>query len=128
MLFIFLVAAVDAVHLLDGMRADNQILREASLERSRRLGSIRTYILLCDRSNDHSAELRAALARVLDNLAGYRSSTLQERTQLSELEELLGRHWRIMEHAEPASAQATTVLEISTRVEDVDARQLAETG
>ncbi len=128
MLLIFLVAAVDAVRLLDRMRADNQILREASLERSRRLGSIRTYILLCDRSNDHSAELRAALARVLDNLAGYRSSTLQERTQLSELEELLERHWRIMEHAEPASAQATTVLEISTRVEDVDARQLAETG
>jgi signal transduction histidine kinase len=128
MLLIFLVAAVDAVRLLDRMRADNQILREASFDRSRRLGSIRTYILLCDRSHDHSAELQAALARVLDNLAGYRSSTLEERAQLSELRELLERHWRMMERAEPAYTPETTILEISTRVEDVDAKQLAATG
>jgi signal transduction histidine kinase len=128
MLLIFLIAAVDAVRLLDRMRADNQILREASLERSRRLGSIRTYILLCDRSHDHSAELQAALARVLDNLAGYRSSTLEETAQLSELRGLLERHWRMMENAGQADTQETTILQISTRVEDVDARQLAETG
>ena len=127
MLLIFLVAAVDAVRLLDRMRADNQILREASLERSRRLGSVRTYILLCDRSSDRSAELRAALARTLDNLAGYRSSTRDEGARLSELRELLERHWRTMEQAELESAQ-TTILQISTRVEDADARQLAETG
>jgi signal transduction histidine kinase len=128
MLLIFLLAAVDAVRLLDRMRADNQILRDASVERSRRLASIRTYILLCNRSRDHSAELHAALARALDNLAGYRSSTLDETTQLNELRKLLELHWQAMEQAEPSPVQATTVLEINTRVENVDSRQLAATG
>jgi signal transduction histidine kinase len=125
-LFIFLVAAVDAIRLLNHMRAENEVLREASLERSRRLASIRTYILLCDRTPDHSDELHDALAQVLDNLAGYRSSTLDETMRLSQLRNLLERHWTSMQQAEPSAAR-TTVLEISSRVEDVDSRQLAST-
>jgi signal transduction histidine kinase len=126
MLLIFLLAAIDAVQLLQRMRAENQILREASLERSRRLASIRTYIQLCDRTQDPNAQMRAALARALDDLAGYRTSALGEKAELSQLRGLLERHWRAMEQSEPSIT--TTVLEINTRVEAVDSRQLAAAG
>lgn len=128
MLAIFLVAAVDAVRLLNELRVENQVVREASLERSRRLASIRTYVLLCDRSKEVSSGLRAALSRALEDLEGYPSSTIDETTDLSELRNLLQRHWQIMEQAEPLLLEPTAVLEISTRVEDADARQLAATG
>jgi signal transduction histidine kinase len=125
MLVIFLVAAVDSVRLLQQMRADNQILRAASLERSRRLASVRSYILLSHRrvqSKDHS-DLRNALARALENLAGYRTSTLDETTLLNSLRELLEQDWRDLENPR----ESTSVLEIDTRVQDVDERQLAAT-
>jgi signal transduction histidine kinase len=125
MLVIFLVAAVDSVRLLQQMRADNQILRAASLERSRRLASVRSYILLSRRrvqSKDHS-DLRNALARALENLAGYRTSTLDETTLLNSLRELLEQDWRDLENPR----ESTSVLEIDTRVQDVDERQLAAT-
>lgn len=115
------------MRLLDRMRAQNDILRQASLERSRRLGSIRTYILLCDRTRDHPPALHDALARVLENLDGYRTSTLGETAELTRLRQLLERHWRSMEQAENSAAE-TTILEIGTRVEDVDSRQLAATS
>src|SRR5262249_12243512 len=46
MLLIFLIAGVDAVRLLREMRAQNRILREASLQRSQNLATIRSYVLL----------------------------------------------------------------------------------
>jgi signal transduction histidine kinase len=114
MLFIFLIAAVDSVRLLDRMRADSRILRAASLERSRRLATVRSYILL-SRSRNRS-ELRDALARALEDLAGYQSSTLDETTLLNGLRELLEQ-----------PQESTSVIEIDTRVQDVEARQLAAT-
>jgi signal transduction histidine kinase len=125
MLLTFLVAAVDSIRLLQQMRADNQILRAASLERSRRLASVRSYILLSRRripSKDHS-DLRNALARALENLAGYRTSTLDETALLNSLRALLEEDWRDLD----SPKESTTVLEIDTRVQDVEERQLAAT-
>jgi hypothetical protein len=65
MLVIFLLAAIDPVRFLDRVRAENQLLREASVERSRRLSSIRTYILLYGHPPYPPAQLQAALARAL---------------------------------------------------------------
>ena len=114
MLLIFLVAAVDSVRLLNRMRADSRILRVASLERSRRLATVRSYILL-SRSRSH-AELRDALASALENLDGYQSSTRDETTLLNSLRELLEQ-----------PPESTSVIQIDTRVQDVDAKQLAAT-
>jgi hypothetical protein len=73
MLLIFLVAGVDAGRLLHEMRRESKILRDASVERSHRLASIRWYILLSHtyigdylldldekRSKEHLAQLRDA--------------------------------------------------------------------
>jgi signal transduction histidine kinase len=114
MLLIFVVAGVDSIRLLNQMRADSRILRAASLERSRRLATVRSYILL-SRSRNQS-ELRDALASALENLEGYQSSTLDETTLLNSLRELLEQ-----------PPESTSVIQIDTRVQDVDARQLAAT-
>lgn len=157
MLLIFLVAGVDAVRLLREMRVENKILRDASLERSHRLASIRSYILLShmymgdylldldeQRSKEHLAQLRDAWSRMLSDLAGYHSSTLGEAVLLKQLQGLLERHWQELSRAmnwSPADRQRrgtsfygdeivplrTAVLEITTRVEDVDGKQLAAT-
>ena len=157
MLLIFLVAGVDAVRLLREMRAENKVLRDASLERSHRLASIRSYILLShtymgdylldldeQRSKEHLAQLRDAWSRMLNDLASYRSSTLGEAVLLKQLQDMLERHWQEVSRAmswSPAERQRrgaafygdeivplrTAVLEITTRVEDVDAKQLAST-
>src|ERR1051325_11396687 len=46
MAVIFLIATIDALRLLNTMRAENRILRAAALERSNHLTSIRSCILL----------------------------------------------------------------------------------
>ena len=122
MLLIFVIAAVDSIRLLHQMRADSRILRAASLERSRRLASVRYYILLHRRPVDHS-ELRDALARALENLAGYQTSTLAETTLLKNLRDLLEQD-RLRLDQPNAS---TSVFEIDTNVQNVEARQLADT-
>jgi signal transduction histidine kinase len=123
MLLIFLVAAIDSVRLLNHMRADSRILRAASLERSRRLATVRSYILLSRRPVQSRNELRNALANALESLSGYQSSTLDETTLLNSLRDLLEQDWREIEQPK----ESTTVLEIDTRVQDVEARQLAAT-
>ena len=154
-LLIFVLAAVDAVRLLHEMRAEHKILRDASLDRSHRLASIRSYVLLSDtymgdlldsddrRSREHLAEMRAAWSRMLSDLDSYHSSTLDEAVALKQLQDLLDRHWqsvsRAMNGPQAGRRQGesfygdeilplrTTVVEISTRVEQVNARQLATT-
>lgn len=154
-LLIFVLAAVDAVRLLHEMRAENKILSDASLDRSHRLASIRSYVLLSDtymgdlldadgqRSREHLAEMRAAWSRMLSDLGSYHSSTLDEAVALKQLQDLLERHWQSVSHAMngPQAGRRqgesfygdeilplrTTVVEISTRVEQVNARQLATT-
>src|SRR6202011_1800715 len=106
MLLIFLVAAIDSVRLLNQMRADSRILRAASLERSRRLATVRSYVLLSRRPIRSRNELRNALANALENLAGYQSSTLDETTLLNSLRDLLEQDWRDIEHPR----ESTTVL------------------
>ena len=156
-LLIFIVAAVDAVRLLHEMRAENKILRDASLERSHHLASIRSYVLLShtymgdylldlddQRSKEHLAQMRDAWSRMLNDLDTYHSSTLDEAVLLKQLQDLLGRHWQDVSRAmnwpeaerrrkgasfygDEILPLRTTVLEISTRVEEVDAKQLAST-
>src|SRR5215471_4275697 len=101
MLLIFLVAAIDSVRLLNQMRADSRILRAASLERSRRLASVRSYILLSHRRarSKNDSELRDALARAIENIAGYRTSTLDETTLLINLRQLLEQDWKELEQS-----------------------------
>src|SRR5579859_1247710 len=125
MLLIFVIAAVDSIRLLHQMRADSRILRAASLERSRRLASVRYYILLHrrDRRPAYHSELRDALARALENLAGYQTSTLAETTLLTNLRDLLEQDRLKLEQPNGS----TSVLEIDTNVQNVEARQLADT-
>lgn len=157
MLLIFLIAGVDAGRLLHQMRRENKILRDASLERSHRLASIRSYILLShtyigdhvldldeQRSKEHLAQLRDAWSRMLNDLASYHSFTLGEAVLLKQVQDLLGRHWQEVSRAmnwSPSERQrrgATfygddivplrmTVVEITTRVDEIDAKQLAST-
>jgi signal transduction histidine kinase len=138
-LLIFLVAAIDSVRLLRQMRAENQILREASRDRSRRLASIRAYVLLCHTYirdyplsfENHMVKMRDGWSRALNELDGYRTSNRDETLLLKNLEESLTGHWRSIEQAvsrkDASSSLRTAVLEIDTRAEDVDARQLAAT-
>ena len=116
MLLIFVVAGVDSIRLLNRMRADSRILRGASLERSRRLATVRSYVLLSRRPIKSQSELRDALASALESLAGYQSSTLDETTLLNSLRELLEQ-----------PPESTSIIEIDTRVQDVEARQVAAT-
>jgi signal transduction histidine kinase len=156
MLVIFLVAGVDATRLLHEMRAENKILRDASLERSHRLASVRSCVLLSHTymgdyfldSDDHRltgghlARLRDTWSRMLNDLDTYHSSTLDEAVALKQLQDLLARHWqdvsRTMNWPEAERRRKgtsfygdqilplrTTVLEITTRVEQIDAKQLA---
>lgn len=155
MLLIFLAAGIDAIRLLHNMRAERQILRDASLDRSHRLASVRSYILLShtymgdylldsDQTSEHLAQLREAWTRMFTDLGTYHSSTLDEAESLKQLRDLLQAHWDELNRAmnESAAGRArrgasfygqeilplrTTVLEITTRVEDVDAQQLAAT-
>ena len=46
MALIFLLATIDAVRLLGAMRTENKILRDAALQRTNHLASIRSSILL----------------------------------------------------------------------------------
>lgn len=125
MLLIFVIAAVDSIRLLHQMRADSRILRAASLERSRRLASVRYYILLHrrDRRPSDNSELSDALARALQNLDGYQTSTLAETALLQNLRVLLEQDR--LKLGQPSGS--TSVLEIDTNVQNVEARQLADT-
>ncbi len=154
MLLISLIAGVDALRLLREMRIENKILRDASLERSRHLSSIRSYVLLSDaymgdylfdtnqgRSGDHLTQLRDSWSHMLGDLSSYRMTTVEETILLKRLRELLDRHWQNVSRALAATAERqrreaafygdqilplrTAVLEITTQVEDVNAKQQA---
>jgi signal transduction histidine kinase len=121
MCLIFLIADVDSVRLLDGIRAEDAVLRNASLDRSRRLASVRSYVLLTRTCVRPSRELSNAWAAVLDNLDGYHAFSREETSRLNELRQMLERESRQTEQVE------ADIIEIDTRVRDVDALQLAAT-
>jgi signal transduction histidine kinase len=155
MLAIFLVAGVDAVRLLHHMRVENKILRDASFERSQRLASIRSYVLLSHsymgdylmdsdeaRAREDMAQLRDTWSRMLNDVADYPNGTLEETVLMSRLRDMLEQHWREVDRATQMPTVVrrrnqsefysdeivplrTAVVEITTRVADVDARQFA---
>src|SRR5271168_3621221 len=155
MLAIFLVAGVDAVRLLHHMRVENKLLRDASFERSQRLASIRSYVLLShsymgdylmDADETHAredmAQLRDTWSRMLNDVAEYPNGTLEETVLMGRLRDMLEQHWRDVDratHRPPVERRRnqsefyddeivplrTAVVEITTRVADVDARQFA---
>ncbi len=146
MAVVFLLATIDAVHLLGAMRTENKLLREAALERSNHLASIRTSILLThtylgdflldsDQQSSQAdlADIRDAWARSSSDLANYRSSTLDEQVQVKRLEDLLNQHWQYISRAmsSPSAGTvrplSTSIVEITTQLQGIDAKQAAST-
>jgi signal transduction histidine kinase len=154
--FIFLAATVDAVRLLGAMRAENKILRDAAVERANHLTSVSSSILLADaylgdyfvvadpqESRDYLAKARDVWSLMRRDLSNYRSSTLDENILVKQLEDLLDRHWRNLDRtmSSPAGGRVraeslynddvlplrTSVVEITARLEDIDAKQAAST-
>ena len=112
MALVFLLATIDAVHLLGAMRTENKLLRDAALERTNHLASIRTSILLThtylgdyfldsDQQSSQAdlAEIQDAWSRSSSDLANYRSSTLDEEVLVKRLEDLLDQHWQYISRA-----------------------------
>lgn len=157
MLLIFLLAAIDAIHVLHTLRAESAVLREASLDRSRRLASVRTYVLLSHtylseyllEPDDATppgmrAQLETARTDMLSALAKYRNCTARDGESVKRLQDLLNRHWQNLARAislSPAELRRqgvsfyaaeivplrSTVLEITSTVDNTDAAQLAST-
>ena len=156
MAVVFLLATIDAVHLLAAMRAENKLLRDAALERSNHLASIRTSILLThtylgdflldsDQQSSQAdlAEIRDAWSRSSSDLANYRSTTLEEEVQVKRLEDLLNQHWQYISRAmsSPSAGTvrsasfyhdeilplSTSTVEITTQLQGIEAKQAAST-
>jgi signal transduction histidine kinase len=158
MMLIFLIAAVDTVRLLREMRADNKILQDASLDRSHRLASVRSYIMLSHTclgdylldsdpqgSAHHLTELRDAWSHMLSDLALYPTSNGSDTAVVKQLQDALEQHWQNMNRVITSSSAVdsrrraasfygdeiipirTAVVEITTRLDEVDSKQLAAT-
>ena len=155
MAVVFLLATIDAVHLLEAMRIENKLLRDAALERSNHLAAIRTSILLThtylgdylldsDQQSSQAdlAEIRDAWSRSSSDLANYRSSTLDEQVQVKRLEDLLNQHWQYISRAMSSPSGTvrsasfyhdeilplrTSIVEITTQLQGIDTKQAAST-
>jgi signal transduction histidine kinase len=155
MLLIFLLAGVDAVQLLRNMRSQNVVLREASLNRSHRLASVRSCVLLTQtyigdvvmdsdqgHAGEHLAQLDDTWSHMLADMADYQTTTPDETALIIGLRDSLDQHRREVNRAMqwPAAERRrreavfysdeivplrTSIVKITTRVADVDARQLA---
>jgi signal transduction histidine kinase len=145
MLAIFLVAAGDAIRLLGHMREENKIRNEASLDRSHRLATIRSYVVLSQgyvgdyftdpdagQARRHQDELEQTWARVLSGLADYHTGSDEETASIVQLRDMLDREGQELRAAMVRRQRlaffpmrAGGMIEITTRVADVDARQLA---
>ena len=137
MLLIFGVAAVQAVRLLSAMRAENRALRREALDRSRELASVRYCVLLSQQYLSNPAggseeDLRNRWTQMMAELAAYRAASGGDALRFNELRQMLQEHWTELNHAmethgpvaRPLLVSAVT---ISTRAEDIDARQTAAT-
>ncbi len=156
MALIFLLATIDAVRLLDAMRAENKVLREAALQRTNHLESIRSSILLTrtylgdyfldsdpQKSREYRAQVQDAWSRLSSDLANYRPSTLDEEVLVKRLGGLLDQHWQRLNRAmnsppagKPRAATfyndevlplRTSIVEITTQLESIDAKQAQST-
>jgi signal transduction histidine kinase len=138
---IFLLAMIDAVRLLGNMRAENEVLRDQAVARSRQLSSIRSYVFLThvyvgdyladrQRSHDDVIKVEQTWERVRSGLAGYQSSTVDERALVKRVQGLLDQNWQDINRTMNSPARGILALsnsdvEIGTRLEDIDAKQSA---
>ena len=154
--FTFLVAGIDAVRLLAAMRTENKVLRDAALQRTNHLASIRSSILLThtyfgdyflNSSQANAAgyltKVEDARSRAMSDLANYRASTLEEQELIVNLGDMLNQHWvrltRVLSSTPngkpvPASFYKDEILplsasyvEITAQLEGIDAKQSATT-
>jgi signal transduction histidine kinase len=149
---VFLAAAIDAVRLLNAMRTENHLLREASLERTNRLASIRSSVLLCNtylgdcfmaadrqKASGYLAKVEDARNRSRFDLQNYRASSLDDQVLVTHLSDLLDQHWQhlagalsAMAGAKPATTSfyaeqmvplRASFVEITTQLDGIDTKQ-----
>lgn len=108
---IFLIAGVEAIHLLHELQSENKVLHKASVERSRHLAAIPYYATLSEtyftdylldpdagRSINHRNRLQDAWARMEAGLREYRTTMPEERILIVQLQQLLQQDWQQMVH------------------------------
>jgi signal transduction histidine kinase len=142
MLLVFGIAAFDAVRLLDAMRADNQALQQSAMVRSRKLASVRSCILVSQTwlaRGDGPDRVRGDWNRMMAELATYPPMGDEDAARFNRLHALLAEHWSRLDRAlqsdspshplreEDSSPLRIAALEITTRLDEVDARQAAAT-
>jgi signal transduction histidine kinase len=146
---IFLVAMIDAVRLLGNLETDNKILRDQTAARTHHLDSIRSSIFLTQaylgnylldedqqNSQDYQAKVQETWARIRSDLSGYQSDTADDEVLLKRLQDLLDRNWENVNRTMssppirgrsgyPILPIRTSVIEITTQLENIDSRQAA---
>jgi len=131
MLLIFGVASFEAVRLLRTMRYENQVLRAEARDRAGKLATVRYCLLLSQNYPTASeADVRDRWTQMLAELGG---SFAGNSAQLEQLRIMLRQHWVILNHAMQTGYGVTAVaqplqvsaIQITQRVEDIDARQTA---
>ena len=130
MLLLFGVAAFQSIRLLAAMRAENQVLRDQALDRSRKLASVRYCVLLSQQYlNDRTSgpDLRSQWTHLMADLSAVSND--------AQLRQLLEQHWSGLSHAMERNADdrdirplRVSAVEITERVEDIDAEQTAATA
>jgi signal transduction histidine kinase len=149
MLGIFLLAGVDAIRLLRDLQAQDKISRDAARARSQSLSSIRSYVVLSNTyfsdcllnpdaqgSANSREELESAWTRMQGLLISYKITTSDEQALIGQLQQLLQQHRRQMlqvlserdgDRYRGVLPVRATMFDITTRVEDIDAKQSAFT-
>ena len=137
MLLLFGVAAIQSIRLLAAIQTENQALRAQALDRSRKLATVRYCVLLSQRYlNDRASGtgLRSQWTHLMADLSDYPFSND------AHLRKMLLEHWsglsRAMDTAtsvdNPDDPEArplrVSAVEITERVEDLDAKQTAATA
>jgi signal transduction histidine kinase len=140
-LLIFGVAAVIAVGLLNAMRAENRLLREQSISNAHKLATVRYCVLLSQKYlNDPGTSDADIRDRWTQMMADPGDDQLQSNhAQLAQLRTLLSRHWAILNRSIQTTSREgslnpdevrplqVSAVEITGRVEDIDAQQTAAT-
>lgn len=138
-LLIFGIAAMEAVRLLGAVRAENRQLRAASVERAKELDTVKYCVLLSQKYINQTPteaqevmDLRSQWTRMMSDLAAYHMAG--DAGQFDELRQMLRQHWQSLDRAMSDSLPPDEVrplrisaVEITTRVEDIDAKQAAAT-
>jgi signal transduction histidine kinase len=145
---VFLIATVDAVRLLGAMQVENKALRDQAFARANHLQSVRSDIFLIhayvgdylsdsnqQSSDDYLAQVREARSRMRSELSDYRSSTLDEDVLVKQLGDLLEQDLQNINaamnspegHKRTVVPLRTSVIEITTKLENIDTKQEAAT-